>query len=54
MAKKKKTGIVYSTNPDFQFSFDDDFENETLPPGQQHLKVSTDKKHRGGKIVTLI
>jgi translation initiation factor 1 len=56
MAKKKNNQrIVYSTNPDF-VAYDDDFEKEieTLPPGQQKLIVSLDKKQRKGKKVTLI
>ncbi len=47
-------GIVYSTNPEFNF-----FENlnglqTTLPNQQQNLTVKIDKKQRGGKVVTLI
>ena len=60
MSKKKKSsfknreGIVYSTNPDFNY-----FENmpgleATLPNDQQNLLVRLDKKHRGGKVVTLV
>ena len=60
MSKKKKSnfknreGIVYSTNPDFNY-----FENipglqATLPNEQQNLIVRIDKKHRGGKVVTLV
>ncbi|MEI6348383.1 MAG: translation initiation factor [Bacteroidota bacterium] len=54
MAKQKPTGVVYSTNPDFKFEFDRQEEQETLPPQQQDLRVWIDKKHRGGKQVTLI
>lgn len=52
MAKKKKN-IVYSTNPDFEY---DEEENamETLPPEEQLLYVSIDRKKRKGKEVTLI
>jgi len=53
-AKKNKTGIVYSTNPDFQYTYDEDETIETLTPQKQTLKILTDKKHRGGKVVTLI
>ena len=56
MAKKKNNRrIVYSTNPDF-VPYDEDIENEieTLPPAQQKLIVSLDKKQRKGKKVTLI
>jgi translation initiation factor 1 len=55
MAKKKeKINIVYSTNPDFSYQFDEENEQDTLPPNQQKLYVSVDRKQRGGKEVTLI
>ena len=53
MAKKKKINVVYSTNPDFAYSTNDD-EQETLEPSKQNLKVWIDKKQRGGKVVSLI
>lgn len=56
MAKKKKekVNIVYSTNPDFNYEYDEDEVVETLPPQQQKLRVSLDSKKRKGKTVTLI
>jgi translation initiation factor 1 len=53
MSKKRSGGIVYSTNPDFDFNEQPDH-FETLPPQQQQLRVQLDKKQRGGKKVTLI
>ena len=56
MSKKKNNQrIVYSTNPDF-VPYEDGIENEaeTLPPAQQKLIVSLDKKQRKGKKVTLV
>ena len=55
MAKdwKDRLGVVYSTNPDFQFERQDDEVQETLPPQQQDLRVSLDRKNRKGKAVTL-
>ncbi len=55
MAKKTNQRIVYSTDPDF-ISYDDSDEQEaeTLPPQQQKLIISLDKKQRKGKKVTLI
>lgn len=56
MAKdwKERLGIVYSTNPDFEYNRENDEIQETLPPQQQDLRVSLDKKNRKGKAVTLI
>lgn len=55
MSKNKKPdGIVYSTNPDYKYQYNQPVEPVTLPPQQQPLRISLDKKHRGGKQVTLI
>lgn len=55
MAKKKPLkNIVYSTNPNFQFEYEEDETIATLPNEQQKLYVSIDKKQRAGKEVTLI
>ncbi len=51
---KERLNIVYSTNPDFQYSTDEMEENETLPKQQQKLRVSIEKNHRGGKTVTIV
>lgn len=51
---KDRLNIVYSTNPDFQYSTDEMEENETLPKQQQKLRVNIEKNHRGGKTVTLV
>lgn len=54
MAKKRPNGIVYSTNPDFKFEFDQNEDQETLAPQQQDLRVWIDRKQRAGKQVTLV
>lgn len=54
MTSKKREGIVYSTNPDFQYSHDVLPEADTLPPEKQLLYVWLDSKQRKGKTVTLI
>lgn len=55
MSKKNKpTGIVYSTNPSYNYLIENDPEPLTLPPQQQNLRVMLDRKQRGGKQVTLI
>lgn len=58
MKPKKKSladlgGIMYSTNPDFAYPEEETVET-TLPNKQQDLRVSLDRKNRGGKAVTLI
>ena len=56
MSKKRKAdnnGMVYSTNPEFDFDYSEE-EIETLPNNQQTLRVLLDKKNRKGKSVTLI
>lgn len=54
MSKKKRKDVVYSTNPDFEFEYDNEEEQETLPPQQQDLRIMLDKKNRKGKAVSLI
>lgn len=55
MSKKhKRSGIVYSTNPDFEYTVEQENETETLFPGQQKLIIRLDKKQRKGKQVTLV
>ena len=51
---KDRLNVVYSTNPDFQYESIEEEEMETLPKKQQKLRVSIEKKGRGGKTVTLI
>lgn len=51
---KKRDGVVYSTNSDFEYSQQSNDENATLPPQQQNLKVLLDKSMRAGKQVTLV
>ncbi len=52
--KKKFKNIVYSTNPDFQYEYEEDEQVEPLPPSQQNLKIHLEKKHRGGKTVSIV
>lgn len=51
---KDRLNVVYSTNPDYNYNIEDDQEQETLDKSKQNLRVSLDKKNRGGKVVTLI
>jgi translation initiation factor 1 len=47
-------GVVYSTNPEFEYAAEESEVIETLKPQHQDLRVQLDKKQRGGKAVTLI
>lgn len=51
---KKRLGVVYSTNPDFQYQTEQKVEAETLPPAKQRLIVRIDRRRRAGKQVTLV
>ena len=52
--QKGRINIVYSTNPDFNYQYEEQEEQATLPPEKQNLRVTLDSKQRAGKIVTLI
>jgi translation initiation factor 1 len=59
MSKNKKSrnavGVVYSTNPDYQYQYDNSDEQlETLPPAKQRLHVRMERSGRGGKTVTVV
>jgi len=51
---KKRLGVVYSTNEDYNYDQEEKERKETLPPARQKLIVSLDKKNRKGKAVTLV
>ena len=50
---KNRSGVVYSTNPDFHYS-ESNSQQESIPSSQQKLLVKLDTKMRAGKIVTLV
>lgn len=52
--RSKRIDVVYSTNPDYVYNDAEEESAVTLPPNQQKLYVSLDKKQRGGKVVTLV
>ena len=49
---KNRKGVMYSTNPDFKYEYEDN-KLETLSNNEQNLKVCIDK-HRAGKVVIII
>lgn len=51
---KSRLGMVYSTNPDFEFVTEDEPEKETLEKNRQKLRVFIEKKNRGGKTATVV
>ena len=51
---KDRLGVVFSTNPDFEYTTAQEEEATTLAPGQQRLIVGIDRRNRGGKQVTLV
>lgn len=56
MAKKRGTGkggLVYSTDPNF-VPYQEEEESKEMPFGEQAIRITLDRKHRGGKTVTLI
>ncbi|MGB3180168.1 MAG: translation initiation factor [Cyclobacteriaceae bacterium] len=56
MGRKKnkgREGVVFSTDPDFEYEDGNDGDEETLPSQQQELKVRIDRK-KGNKEVTVV
>ena len=51
---KHLKGVVYSTDPGYQYKRDNEDESETRIPGKQQLRVRIEKNHRGGKTVTIV
>lgn len=51
---KSRLGVVYSTNPDFEYRQEVQEEQATLEPSKQRLTVRIDRRQRAGKQVTLV
>lgn len=52
--RRNRVGVVYSTNPDFDYTDDGAEAVETLPANQQRLRLSMERAGRGGKTVTIV
>ncbi len=53
-SKKNRVGVVYSTNPDYDYNYESQEEQELISANQQKLRVLIDRKQRKGKEVTLV
>ncbi|MCD6067340.1 MAG: translation initiation factor [Bacteroidetes bacterium] len=51
--EKNKKDVVYSTNPDFKFEYEEENDAETPEPNQQQLKVYLDRLG-GGKMLSRV
>lgn len=52
---KKRLGVVFSTNPDFQYQSEtSEEESVTVEPSKQRLTVRIDRHARAGKQVTVV
>lgn len=54
ITRKKREGIVYSTNNNFAYTEEQFEEAETLPNPQQKLRIRMERAGRGGKTVTIV
>ena len=50
---KDRLGVVFSTNPDFNYDTAQEEDTVTLPPAQQNLKVWLDRL-KGGRVATVV
>lgn len=51
---RNRSGVVYSTNSDYNYQYEGGGQEKTLPVQEQDLRIILDKKQRGGKQVTLV
>ena len=51
---KSRLGMVYSTNPDFEYEEAAEEEVATLPKNRQRLRLRIEKNGRGGKTVSIV
>lgn len=51
---KSRLGVVFSTNENFEYAADKEDVQDEIPRSKQNLRISLDKRNRGGKKVTLV
>ena len=51
---KHRLGVVFSTNPDFEYASDEEPQMQAIAPQMQDLRVWRDSRHRAGKTVTVV
>ena len=52
--RKKRVGVVYSTNPDFMYNGDSQEVVPDVPKNRQKIRVNMERAGRGGKTVTIV
>ncbi len=52
--KDNRSGIIYSTDPHFDYETTNQLFTPTLPANKQNLNLRIEKKGRGGKTATII
>lgn len=50
---KDRLGVVFSTNPNFEYDTNGNNEIDTLEPGKQNLKIWLDRL-KGGRVATVV
>ena len=53
-SRSKREGIVFSTDPDFEFRYEQDDQIPTPAPSAQKLRVHLDRGLKGGKVATVV
>ncbi len=54
-SKKNRTGVLYSSDPNFEYTYGEEEEEVVaVPKEQQTLRIFLDRKKRKGKDVTLV
>ncbi len=54
VSRRKRSGVVYSTDADFAYSDDAEDDVVTLPSSQQRLRLAMERAGRAGKTVTIV